>query len=426
MEKHQPVVEQLKTLLDGNEKMARDLEASIRTAAKFAKDGDPQGKKPPLDDALYHAIDREFKGNGWPTNIEDYFDYLDQYVKLIPNEFKGTHYAWTSDGTKNGYNQKVYDLLCQFYYLVNQSNKKGKTMQSYPEFSDWLVSFATAWGTFLDTEESLNEKTLHSFKNDTNSEGESMYNYPLYKDNEKSWKTFNQFFYREFNHADKKTGRSPIRPIAEPENNKTIVSPADCTFKAYYPINDKGEVMAEEGTRLKHTHSIGTVDELLSFSEFSKDFYGGTFIHYFLNPFDYHRFHTPIHGKIVQIMAAVGKVYLNVEMTADGQFDAPDGAEDGYEFNQSRGIVIVDSGSEVGKIAIIPIGMAQVSGVDMYTELQGKQVVKGQEFGKFKFGGSDIIMLLEKAPEDLYMFEKDPSHNAIHFQYGQTSIYWDK
>lgn len=426
MEKHQPVVEQLRTLLDGNEKMAKDLETSLRTAAKFAKDGDPIGKKPPLDDALYYAIDREFNGKGWPRNIEDYFDYLDQYVKLVPNEFKGTHYAWTSDGTKNGYNQKVYDLLCQFYYLVNQSNKKGKTMQSYPEFSDWLVSFATAWGTFLDTEESLNEKTLHSFKNDTNSEGESMYNYPLYKDNERSWKTFNQFFYREFNHADQKTGRSPIRPIAEPENNKTIVSPADCTFKAYYHINDKGEVMVEEGTRLKHTHSIGTVDELLSFSEFSKDFYGGTFIHYFLNPFDYHRFHTPIHGKIVQIMAAVGKVFLNVEMTADGQFDAPDGAEDSYEFNQSRGIVIVDGGEEVGKIAIIPIGMAQVSGVDMYTNLQGKEAVKGQEFGKFKFGGSDIIMLLEKPPKDLYMFQKDPSHNPIHFQYGQTSIYIDR
>jgi hypothetical protein len=126
----------------------------------------------------------------------------------------------------------------------------------------------------------------------------------------------------------------------------------------------------------------------------------------------------------VQAMAAIGKVFLNVQMTDEGQFDAPDGADNGYEFNQSRGIVIVDSGDKtVGKIAIIPIGMAQVSGVDMYTELQGKTVVKGQEFGKFKFGGSDIIMLFEHPPQDLYMFKKDPSHNPIHFQYGQTSVY---
>ncbi len=117
---------------------------------------------------------------------------------------------------------------------------------------------------------------------------------------------------------------------------------------------------------------------------------------------------------------------MNVELTGDGQWDAPDGAEDGYEFNQARGLVIVDAGPVVGKVAILPIGMAQVSGVDMYTKLQDKTVVKGQEFGKFRFGGSDIIMLFEKKPEDLYMFKKDPAHNPIHFQYGQTAVYWNK
>lgn len=428
MATHKAVVAQLKTLLDGNPKMAADLKKSLVKAQDVAANGDKTTTPPtpPLNKNLYNAINKEFKQKGWPTTIEDYFDYLDIYVVMVPDEKKGTHNAWTSDGTKNGYNQKVYDLLCQFYFLVNQKEDGKRTMQSYPEFSNWLVSFATAWGTFLDTEESLTPVTLKTFKEDKNAEGESMYNYPLYKKNEKEWKTFNQFFYREFNDAAKGTGLSPERPIAEPNNNTTIVSPADCTFKACYPINEKGQVMAPDNTRLKHTHSIGTVDELLQYSEFSKDFYGGTFIHYFLNPFDYHRFHTPVSGKIVQIMAAVGKVYLNVEMTPDGQFDAPDGAEDSYEFNQSRGIVIVDSQCEVGKVAILPIGMAQVSGVDMYTELQGKDVVKGQEFGKFKFGGSDIIVLFEKPPHELYMFQKDPSHNPIHFQYGQTSVYWNK
>ena len=150
------------------------------------------------------------------------------------------------------------------------------------------------------------------------------------------------------------------------------------------------------------------------------------FIHYFLNPFDYHRFHTPVSGKILEILPVEGKVFLNVETDSNGQFDAPDGAENGYEFTQARGLVIMDAGPEVGKVAILPIGMCQVSGVDMYTELQGKKVVKGQEFGKFRFGGSDIIMLFEKPPQELYMFQKDPSLNPIHFQYGQTSVYWNK
>jgi len=309
--------------------------------------------------------------------------------------------------------------------LVDQKGTSTeKTLQDFKDFAIWLVEFAQAWGEFLDTRPSLTKETLHSFKHDT------MYNYPLYADNEKEWHTFNTFFYREFNQADPKTGRSPLRPIADPDHNTTIVAPADCTFKEDYPIDNFGNVLDVNGGKtkvtFKKTHRIGTVDELLADSAYAKNFYGGTFIHYFLSPFDYHRFHTPVSGEVLEIRALQGEVFLNVELTDDGQWDAPDDADDGYEFKQARGLVIVDAGPEVGKVAILPIGMAQVSGVDMYTELEGKKVVKGQEFGKFKFGGSDIIMLFEKAPEELYMFKKDPSHNPIHFQYGQTAVYWNK
>jgi phosphatidylserine decarboxylase len=422
---HQPVVEQLKSILDTNQEMSNSLEISLKRAVNISRNGDGSGKIPPLNNDLYKAIDKEFKGQGWPMTVSEYYDYLDCYVQMIPNESRDPEYpnAWTSDGTKNGYNQKVYDLLCQSYWLVDQEIAPGKTMQSYPEFANWLVSFANAWGTFLDTEGSLTPDSLQSFKNDVNENNESVYNFPLYDDNENSWKTFNQFFYREFNNADPKTGISPLRPIAEPNTNTTIVSPADCTFKAFYPIDDKGNV---DEVVLKETHTIGTIDELLEFSKYGENFYGGTFIHYFLSPFDYHRFHTPVSGKILEILPVQGNVYLNVEASADGQFDAPDGGGNGYEFSQARGLVIMDAGPEVGKVAILPIGMCQVSGVDMYTELQGKEVVKGQEFGKFRFGGSDIIMLFEKPPQELYMFQNDPSLKPIHFQYGQTAVYLNK
>ncbi len=422
---HKVVVEQLKSILDANPEMAESLEFSLKKAVNLSKNGDATNNISPLNADLYKAIDKEFNGKGWPETVSDYYDYLDIYVEMIPNESRDPDYpnAWKSDGTKNGYNQKVYDLLCQSYWLIDQEIVEGKTMQSYPEFADWLVSFAIAWGTFLDTEASLTPESLQSFKEDVNEDGESVYNFPLYADGESSWKTFNNFFYRQFNQANPNTGISPLRPIADPENNITIVSPADCTFKAFYPIDENGNV---EEVTLKGTHTIGTVDELLEFSKYGENFYGGTFIHYFLSPFDYHRFHTPVSGKVLEIFPVQGKVYLNVEMKEDGQFDAPDGGENGYEFNQARGLVIMDAGPEVGKVAILPIGMCQVSGVNMYTDLQGKDVVKGQEFGKFRFGGSDIIMLFEKPPKDLYMFQKDPSLNPIHFQYGQTAVYWNK
>lgn len=414
--RHSEIVEKLKKLLKDNFEMRTALFASLNVASYYAKKN--------LNSNLYNAINDEFKGNGWPVTIASYFDYLDLYVRMIPNESKDSNYpnAWKSNGQANGYSQKVYDLLCQFYWLVDQKGPDTNlSMQSFESFSAWLVEFAQDWGSFLDTKESLTKESLQSFKYD------SMYNYPLYCDNEWSWDTFNKFFYREFNNAVPETRITPLRPIAEPNNNQAIVSPADCTFKQDYPIDKEGNVLNVKGERthvkLKKTHAIGNVNELLKDSPYAKDFYGGSFVHYFLSPFDYHRFHTPVSGKVLEIKKILGKVYLSVEMTEDGQWDAPDSATDGYEFTQSRGLVIVDAGPIVGKVAIIPIGMCQVSGVDMYTTLKDKTVVKGQEFGKFKFGGSDIIMLFEKDLNDLYLFKKDPAHNPIHFQYGQTAVY---
>jgi len=447
MQAHRVVVEKLKRLLDSNPEMKRDLERSLRQAVEISRNGDPENDIERLNPDLYKAIDKELSYKGWPTSAETYYEYLDHYLRLIPNEIPDPEYpyAWTSDGTKNGYNQKVYDLLCQSYWLIDQNlsddPKHIKTMQSYSDFADWLVDFANAWGLYLDTKDSLTKETLASFEND------SMYNMHWYNGNKSTWTTFNEFFYREFNDTDPKTGRSPLRPISCPKDNTNVVSPADCTFKACYPIVE-GNVMAPDGKRLKHTHSIGTVDELLTGSnmdektkkrmlKYAQDFSEGTFIHYFLSPFDYHRFHTPIAGNVLEITPIDGQVYLNV-VSGGGQFHAPDDSESddtkvGYEFTQARGLIVIDGGEEVGKIAVLPIGMCQVSGVMMYDgsnpnlpDLRKKTVVKGEEFGKFRFGGSDIIMLFEKPPQDLYMFQNDPSHIPIHFQYGQTSVYINK
>lgn len=377
---------------------------------------------------LYFAIDNDFNGEGWPTSSEEYLDYVEKYLVLIPNEMDDPMYpdAWSSDDTKNGYNQKVYDLLCQFYFLVDQTLPiSNSTLQDYKQgkfvFADWLRDFAIDWGKFLDTKESLPTWALASFAAD------SMYNIPLYSDNAKKWKTFNEFFYREFNGANKK-GHSPLRPIAEPGNNNVITSPADCTYKQAYPIDENGVVLGINGlptsVKLKHTHTVNTVAELLQDEELAKAFNGGTFVHYFLSPFDYHRFHSPVDGTVKACKAVQGKVFLDVEMNGDGEFHAPDSSTGGYEFQQARGVFVVDTGGPAGLVAAVPIGMAQVSGVDMYTKMEGKKVEKGDEFGKFMFGGSDTILLFQKNP-NLYLWTKDPAHNPIHFQFGQVSAYWE-
>ena len=66
---------------------------------------------------------------------------------------------------------------------------------------------------------------------------------------------------------------------------------------------------------------------------------------------------------------------------------------------QARGVITIDTtGSpygDVGVVAVIPVGMCQVSGVNMTHETR-RECNKGDEFGYFTFGGSDIIVLTQK------------------------------
>lgn len=395
-----------------------------------------------LDPVLYAALNALYDGNGWPLEQNAYISYLTTFAQVIPSENTGTYDPWRNTSGQNGYSQEIYDRLCHFYLLVDQGVGK-RSLQYYTssindfKFATWLGQYADAWGSFLDTPESLTPETLASFEHDPE------YNLPDYSADAPNWKSFNTFFYRQLNPT--KTDGSPMRPVANPKGNQIVTSPADCTFKKYYQIDGAGNVMDHLGNKtkisLKLTHVIGNINELLGTAgaPYASAFYGGTFVHYFLSPFDYHRFHSPVSGKVSVLDAVPGNVYLKVRIVS-GQFDAPDSSADGYEFNQARGVLIIDTSitdSNIGTVATLPIGMAQVSSVNMYSDqLQGQPISKGQEFGYFAFGGSDIIMLFEKPIGDL-KFVTEMANTAIggaadsaavapfHFRYGEPSVYFE-
>ncbi|RZS99487.1 phosphatidylserine decarboxylase [Aquimarina brevivitae] len=355
-----------------------------------------------LDSALFQALQ-------WPMNNEEYLEYLTWFARWTPNQ-SGSE-AWKRPGHYDQ-NQEVYDRLCHFYWLIDQEvsdtgSKLQVEVQNSPWFSKWLVVYANLWGSFLDTPASFNDKILESFiKNSPQYNVEDSMITDSYTGKKRpnapsGWLTFNQFFARELNPG--------LRPINVPNDNTIITAPADCTYKATYPIDANSEI---KQITIKQTHSYGSIEQLLDNSPYKDDFANGTFVHYFLGPYDYHRFHTPVAGEVLECRAVRGKTYLNVDIT-DQQFDAPDGAEDGYEFYQARGIVVIDTknspSGDIGKVAIIPVGMCQVSSVNMIAQ-QHTELLKGDEFGYFLFGGSDIIMLFQEGI-NLQLNKKPIHHN---------------
>ena len=64
----------------------------------------------------------------------------------------------------------------------------------------------------------------------------------------------------------------------------------------------------------------------------------------------------------------------------------------GYQFAQTRGLIVLQTA--IGLVAVLPIGMSQVSSVVITAEV-GVTLRKGEEISYFQFGGSDIILLFE-------------------------------
>lgn len=367
---------------DDSEFVARLVE-SLAAANERAGNGG-------LASDLYHALPRGLGLDGWPTTFDEYVRYLIVYGRWLPQESSDP--AWTyPGGPVVGDHREVYDYLCWFYWLIDQplDGLDGGVLQDIPWFADFLVQWANAWGAFLDTPESFNDTILQTFITDAPRfrVGDSMIGDPPRPNNPSGWLTFNQFFARELNPG--------LRPISGPGDNTTVVVPADCTFNAHYDIDQSGAISPP--ITIKGTHTYATVQQLLHGSEFADSFNGGHFIHLFLGPYSYHRFHTPVAGTVRECYPLTGQVYLKVALS-DGQFDAADSASDGYEFLQARGVLTIDTSTspdgDVGIVAVLPIGMCQVSGVNM-THQTGASCAKGDEFGYFTFGGSDIIILFQ-------------------------------
>ncbi len=200
------------------------------------------------------------------------------------------------------------------------------------------------------------------------------------------WLTFNQFFARELNPG--------MRPVVEPTDNRVVSSPADCLFQHGYDVGERSQIPP---TTVKGTHTYGSMNQLLEGSRFADTFAGGTFVHYMLPPWAYHRFHVPVSGRVEESFVVQGTVVMEVDLV-DGELVSSDATTTGFEFSQPRGVLTIDTAQsghgDLGIVAVVPVGMSHVGSVAL-TATAGVDLHKGDEFGYFQFGGSDIIMLFQ-------------------------------
>lgn len=338
-------------------------------------------------------------------SLDEFYDYLDWCAVCMPWEMIDVSETYPS----------IYDQIDQsliyFYYYLDQPLKELEdrgyyypTVQYCPAIVEWCIRYASSWGEYLSTPESWND----DYFNAVVESGDFGFSEGWYGD-ENRWKTFNEFFARHLISPD-------VRPIAETE----LVAPADSKPQGIWKIDEKGDIIQPEGVLIKSRQFNRVSDLLGPNSSYGDAFAGGTLTHTFLDVNDYHRYHFPVSGTVVEMnkipaMDAAGGITVWDEES--GRYVLQSQVI-GWQAIETRDSIVLDT--DYGLVAIIPVGMSQVSSCNFTEGLSvGDKVDKGDELGYFLFGGSDIVMIFQDGVDVNMVVPEDGKGGYSHVLMGE-------
>ena len=336
-----PPVKQLKTLYNDNKEFKKTVDLMFKNVHDL-----PDGTL-----------------NPWKNkNINDLGEFLNEWFYFLPN-------------THNG-----LDRILKFTFLYYKNPNGMNFILQEPGLS-WTKSFVEERGKFMDSpksakiiEEWLSDKLLGNEDFVLPSEG---------------FKSFNEFFKR-----DLKPGARPIDDVAD---NSILVSPADGVINM---IANELQLDSEIPTKGRMTMSLNT---LLNNSNYAKYFIGGSAMAVFLMPDNYHHYHAPITGTMVESKQDVGDRYFGMPNMLDMINNGNVGYNKDYSVfeNFRHGYFIIKT-ETYGYIAMIPIGLQTVGSVvfeDEFKNVHDKKsiaIYKGEKLGHFAYGGSTVLLIFEK------------------------------
>lgn len=178
--------------------------------------------------------------------------------------------------------------------------------------------------------------------------------------------SFNDFFYRK------------LKPEARPIENG-LVSPADAKLLAF-------ENVAEVHTFFVKGQKF-TLSEFLQDEKLAKTHENSALLIFRLAPNDYHRFHFPYDGHASKSYAIKGWYYSVSPYALRQDFTKV--------FCENKREYVLLNTPDKGEILLSPVGATMVGSI-FETYLADSDIKKGDEMGYFAFGGSTVVMLIEK------------------------------
>ncbi|KAL2837023.1 phosphatidylserine decarboxylase-domain-containing protein [Aspergillus pseudodeflectus] len=171
------------------------------------------------------------------------------------------------------------------------------------------------------------------------------------------------------------------RPIHEPDSNSSAVIVADSRV-VFYEAVAKSKKIWIKGEDFSITN-------LVMDKKIGPQFHDGPVASFRLSPQDYHRYHSPVTGKVKMYRSMPGD-YYDVDPLA---------IRSGVDIltRNARDYVVIET-EEFGEVLFVAIGASQVGTVEINEKWQkpGAEIKKGDELGIFQFGGSSIIVAFQK------------------------------
>lgn len=254
-----------------------------------------------------------------------------------------------------------------------------------PAFNAHLKQLLTVWSGFLSGPHSRTHLTTAAPDGWFSREADEKIGLSQFQcdPNKPYWgfASWNHFFTREF--------KPDARPVAQPDNEKVIVSACEAT-----PYNIQNNVRLQDSFWIKSQPysllEMFTAKE----SDLARRFVGGTVYQAFLSAFFYHRWHAPVNGTVTKAYLVDGTYYSD----ADAQGEDPSSLNDSQGYITAvaaRAIIVIEcDDSDIGQVACIFVGMAEVSSC-VIEALPGQRVRKGDELGYFQYGGSTHCVIFK-------------------------------
>jgi phosphatidylserine decarboxylase len=185
------------------------------------------------------------------------------------------------------------------------------------------------------------------------------------------FKSWDNFFTRRF--------REGIRPVASPDDDSVIVNSCEST-----PYRVSHNVSARDKFWVKGQPY--SVLDMLAWDKFAPQFVGGTIYQAFLSSLSYHRWHSPVSGKIVKSYVVDGTYYSEPLFEGFADPHGPDlnGEGTGQAYisaTATRAMIFIEADNrDIGLMCVMPVGMVEVSTCDVTVKV-GQHIKKGDELG---------------------------------------------